>query len=434
MGADANHILGPAQWHPHLNHSDELFGTAQEFADLYKAAFNETVSFKGAQAAAAGFVLGLAIRNSSDLSQEAVANSVRALNRATFFGHVSFNTTGENIGKPMLGIQIMDGAIEIVAPESLKEFDVIYPRLYPNATETQTQPPATTTPAATNTTSVTTSSPTGTTPGNNTDPEENFTRCVNVISGNFGGLNWTICFNVDFEGCDFKLSTTFEGRTLGNPQTFPITEFKDAFKEQETCSERVLFNCQICTWWTNLTLNETHAAGCGQMDIHCFNYNFPTYDLGCFSNTEVVPRCFGSCPESCHLHGTCENGFCRCQPDWKGDSCDQPITVCPNECGGSVRGQCIDGKCVCSERFEGEDCSSYIGQGSSDDGKSSVVGYAVGFVLGGIALIVIVVAVIYYRRRKQSRRSFGHLRRRSSVSDSNTHSLQEEEELGVYRL
>jgi branched-chain amino acid transport system substrate-binding protein len=45
----------------------------------------------------------------------------------TFYGPINFDETGKNAGKPMVTIQIQDGAILVVAPEVAAEVAAIWP-------------------------------------------------------------------------------------------------------------------------------------------------------------------------------------------------------------------------------------------------------------------------------------------------------------------
>lgn len=121
--------------------------------------------------------------------------------------------------------------------------------------------------------------------------------------------------------------------------------------------------CQFCTYWSGeLILNSTEFSGCREAQVVCGSDVVLTLDLGCFSNYDVIPRCFGSCPENCNYNGVCSDGFCQCQPEFSGPTCSQPSSICPNNCGGPIRGSCVNGACVCTSQFYGIDCSQYLGK------------------------------------------------------------------------
>ncbi|KAM3959859.1 LOW QUALITY PROTEIN: attractin-like protein dsd [Aphomia sociella] len=68
-----------------------------------------------------------------------------------------------------------------------------------------------------------------------------------------------------------------------------------------------------------------------------------------------------SCPSNdhrtnCSDHGECDDGTCKCEPDWIGVACDQPL--CPDDCNSAYGfGSCTDRGCACSPQRAGADCS-----------------------------------------------------------------------------
>ncbi|KAJ8715704.1 hypothetical protein PYW07_010186 [Mythimna separata] len=68
-----------------------------------------------------------------------------------------------------------------------------------------------------------------------------------------------------------------------------------------------------------------------------------------------------SCPSNdhrtnCSSHGECEDGSCRCEPEWTGVACDQPL--CPEECNAAYGGgTCTHSGCACSALKRGTACA-----------------------------------------------------------------------------
>ncbi|KAF9407263.1 hypothetical protein HW555_012646 [Spodoptera exigua] len=55
-------------------------------------------------------------------------------------------------------------------------------------------------------------------------------------------------------------------------------------------------------------------------------------------------------------HGECEDGSCRCEPEWTGVACDEPL--CPEECNAAYGGgTCTRSGCACSALKRGIACA-----------------------------------------------------------------------------
>lgn len=155
----------------------------------------------------------------------------------------------------MLVTQVINSTIHIVAPDEFITHEMIYPIPYP-------APP---------------------TPPNQPD------GCVT-----FGPAQTELCFSITFENCHSIFRMVLNNETEILRTETPLSQFKEVFREQENCERPIddSFPCQLCTKWSHLVLNESLAAGCGELNIKCVT-TFGPISLGCFNDTNVIPQCFG---------------------------------------------------------------------------------------------------------------------------------------------
>ncbi len=132
FGAAANDILCSTQWAETLTYSDEIFGTAANYEQEFKAAFpeyaNKTVPYQTAQASAAVYVFKDAFERAGTLDKEAVRDALSATDLSTFYGQIKFSEAGNNIAKPMVLRQIQDGQYNVVAPSAFASHALNWPR------------------------------------------------------------------------------------------------------------------------------------------------------------------------------------------------------------------------------------------------------------------------------------------------------------------
>jgi branched-chain amino acid transport system substrate-binding protein len=138
LGPTAQAVLGLVDWTPDFPYHDNVFGTAQQFAQNYKAKYGTAVDYTGAGCAVSGEVLQLALQKlgkGPGLAQEdrVKLNQIIAKTDVdTFYGHIKFDSSGphfhDNTAPPPLLVQILSGSVVAVAPASGKKADLIYPR------------------------------------------------------------------------------------------------------------------------------------------------------------------------------------------------------------------------------------------------------------------------------------------------------------------
>ncbi len=132
FGAAANDILCSTQWAETLTYEDEIFGTAAQYEQEFKAAYPEyaerKVPYQTAQASAAVYVFKDAFERAGTLDKEAVRDAIAETDLSTFYGQIKFSDAGNNIAKPMVLRQIQDGEYNVVAPSAFASHALNWPR------------------------------------------------------------------------------------------------------------------------------------------------------------------------------------------------------------------------------------------------------------------------------------------------------------------
>ena len=132
FGEAANDILCSTQWAETLTYEDELFGSAANYEQEFKAAFPEyadkTVPYQTAQASAAVYVFKDAFERAGSLDKDAVRDAIAETDMMTFYGGIKFSEAGNNIAKPMVLRQIQDGQYNVVAPSEFASHPLNWPR------------------------------------------------------------------------------------------------------------------------------------------------------------------------------------------------------------------------------------------------------------------------------------------------------------------
>jgi len=127
LGEDANYVFGTAQWVPGLAYDGPVFGSSQEFAQLYSEEFGSEPDYHGAAAAACGVTYQLALEKASSLDGEKVRDALVSVDATTFYGRIKFDAQGRDTYNPMVAFQIQDGRMVTVWPEDLATGSAIYP-------------------------------------------------------------------------------------------------------------------------------------------------------------------------------------------------------------------------------------------------------------------------------------------------------------------
>ena len=89
--------------------------------------WGEPPVYQAASATAAALALHLAIEAAGSIDTGAVRAALRGLSADTFYGPISFDDRGVNVGKPMGTIQVQDGQTFVVAPDAAAVAELRYP-------------------------------------------------------------------------------------------------------------------------------------------------------------------------------------------------------------------------------------------------------------------------------------------------------------------
>jgi branched-chain amino acid transport system substrate-binding protein len=128
LGGDANYVIGSSQWTPQVKYQGtDLFGTAANYEQLYKAKYNTEPSYQAADATACGLAYQFAIQKAQSIDPQKVRDALAGLDVTTFYGEIKFSSNGENDTKPMVTIQIQNGQILTVFPSNVANASLQYP-------------------------------------------------------------------------------------------------------------------------------------------------------------------------------------------------------------------------------------------------------------------------------------------------------------------
>jgi branched-chain amino acid transport system substrate-binding protein len=134
LGTSANGVLGSTQWVPEVSTSDTIFGTAKQYLTNFTNTYGwspHQYPYQAAEASAACEVLVQAIEKAGSTNPTAVRTALAGLNEDTFYGHIQFDSTGQNSAKPMYVIQIQKASFVTIFPSSLASAAATWPGIAP---------------------------------------------------------------------------------------------------------------------------------------------------------------------------------------------------------------------------------------------------------------------------------------------------------------
>ncbi len=126
----ANYILCALQWQKELTYKDDdgTFGNGADFAKLFQDTYGYAPPYQAAESAVAVQVWADAFKRAKSFNPQKVRNAIAKTSMQTFYGNVKFNKAGQNIAKPMVLSQIVDGQYKVVAPLEWASTPLTFPK------------------------------------------------------------------------------------------------------------------------------------------------------------------------------------------------------------------------------------------------------------------------------------------------------------------
>ncbi|MCJ7599155.1 MAG: amino acid ABC transporter substrate-binding protein, partial [Methyloceanibacter sp.] len=131
LGKAAEHVFCAKQWHSSLAYKDDLFGTAADFAKLFRDTYDYETPYQAAQSAAAVEVFADAFSRAQSLDLEKVREALASTEIETFYGPVKFDAAGRNVAKSMVLTQVQGGDYVVVSPAEWAAGEPVIPRPSP---------------------------------------------------------------------------------------------------------------------------------------------------------------------------------------------------------------------------------------------------------------------------------------------------------------
>jgi len=127
LGSDAENICGVAWWMPQMTYTDPLFGSSQEYTKKFEAKYGGGLSYQGAAASQAGYLLQLAIEKAGSTATDKVREALHSYDGSTFWGPTRFDESGKNVAGGAVTFQIQKGAIQTVWPPEAASAPPVFP-------------------------------------------------------------------------------------------------------------------------------------------------------------------------------------------------------------------------------------------------------------------------------------------------------------------
>ena len=137
LGRQADGVMGISVWLPTASFSDDLFGSAADYAKVFEEKHGSPPDYTAAGCSASGLVLQAAVEKLGEtpsLSEDArvkLNELIAGTDVQTFYGPIKFATEGDHFHNntaldPML-VQIQGGQVKAIAPKESAQAPIIYP-------------------------------------------------------------------------------------------------------------------------------------------------------------------------------------------------------------------------------------------------------------------------------------------------------------------
>lgn len=124
-GPLANNVTSATWWHPAVRYkSKDVFGSSENYTSAFKKKYNTLPDFTNATGSAVGVVLQMAIEKAGSTDRAKVRDTLAAGGFDTFFGPLSFNSTGLAISYIPPVFQIQNGKTVVIYPDVIKGGDL----------------------------------------------------------------------------------------------------------------------------------------------------------------------------------------------------------------------------------------------------------------------------------------------------------------------
>ncbi len=120
-GPLAENVTSATWWHPAVRYeSKDVFGSAAKYTEMFQKKFNALPDFTNATGSSVGVVLQMAIEKAGSVDRDKVRETLAKGGFDTFFGPLSFNSSGQAVSYVPPVFQIQKGKAVVIYPDVIK--------------------------------------------------------------------------------------------------------------------------------------------------------------------------------------------------------------------------------------------------------------------------------------------------------------------------